>query len=101
MSTSIERSRHRGPEIEDLVDRAPELLPDERRAFVRDRCGDDAWPGQQVLALLANCDPADGVLDGPVYDHAHEALSGLVERLGMEDSSDGRSRRRFWRFTIQ
>ena len=88
MPKSTEPSDPKWREIEDLLDRALEFEPNDRTAFVREKCADNARLEQRVLALLANYDPAEDVLDRPIFEQAPELIAGAVEDLADETLHD-------------
>ncbi len=62
----------------EIFDATLELEPDQRNAFIDDRCKDDHTVRNEVLALLASYEKTDHFLEPPVRAAAFELLSDFT-----------------------
>jgi serine/threonine protein kinase/tetratricopeptide (TPR) repeat protein len=62
-------------QINDLVEAALEIAPDQRAAFLSGACGGDSSLRDEVESLLSSCNKAEGFLDG-LLDEAVTLIGG-------------------------
>src|SRR5262245_34589109 len=58
----------------EIFDQAADLLPEKRRLFLDEMCGDDAELRKEVEALLSADDTAGAFLSNPQYNPADAAV---------------------------
>ena len=76
-------------EVDDLFDRALDLEPDERSAFLDERCTGDPDLRRAVEGLLTADSEARRFLDGRAEDLAPEAFAAALTDVRLADPADG------------
>ncbi len=72
---SSEETQTRWRRMDELLDRAQHLPPNEREGFLQVECGDDVSLFQEVRSLLEHADPGQAL-----FDHLGDSLIGAKRR---------------------
>jgi serine/threonine-protein kinase len=90
MNTDLPTDPERWRQIEALFERALDLLPEERSAFLDQACAEDPQLRKQVEALLAADESAGGFLGTPAGEYAADLLSDDAAEEEGEPDLQGR-----------